>query len=357
MIYKSECWSVELPPTWHGKACGSYSIFAADPPIGALMIMRREYIMTLTDHDLKKSAQLMTPDLRLEQIRLGVLSGFTAKYQEDEMSWQVWHLRHGTWMLHIAYNVPCGTEPTEQEPVMAILTSLQIEGVETITEQIDKNEDLKCVLDAHGMESIVHDDWIFPYDKFPAVRCLWLPVVSPQTGVLEVHVLCENDDVIAEAFAGFGADDERYKDAFGSFMANSLHVLLAAFWDKHPERITKEMWKINGWDYTAYIGPFGTRNPEGVEGLIPETAFNEIKNVIKREKLTKPLHWIRTFVGCVDGKFTFEALFNNENWPSGEIVLNKIHWKKLDSFYSVRNFLILKQIGTNKWWQKIKWPR
>jgi hypothetical protein len=202
---------------------------------------------------------------------------------------------------------------------MAILASLRIEGVETIIEQIDKNEDLKCVLDAHRMESIIHDDWIFPYDKLPAVRCLWLPVVSPQVGLLEVHVLCEKGDIIAECFAGFGADDERYKYAFRSFMINSLPVFLAAFWDKHPERITKEMWKINGWDYMAYIGQFVTRNPEGVEGLIPETAFNKIENAIRREKLTKPLHWVRTYMRSVNGKYTFESLLDNEIWPSGEI--------------------------------------
>jgi hypothetical protein len=85
-----------------------------------------------------------------------------------------------------------------------------------------------------------------------------------------------------------------------------------------------------------------------VDGLIPETLFKKIENAIKREKLIKPLHWVRTFVGGIDGEYTFEALLDNEIWASGEIALKKVAWKKNDGFYSIRNFFILKQIGPNK---------
>lgn len=355
MIYQSGCWSVELPGTWRGESPGDFSLFEAKPSLGVLMIMVREQGVILADQDLIDMAyQTVAPDVRLAPISLGLLSGFAATYEKDQLSWQVWWLRQGSVLVNISYNAYCETASSGQDAVMAIINSLRIDGIDDEMEFIDKNDDLKFVLEEHGLQSMVIENWVFPYGKLPGLRSLWYPEMTPRVGQLDIQVLCEKDVIIAESFAGGGEGDARYNDAFGKFLINSLHVFLAAFWDKDLEQITKKIWNINGREYTAFIGQFGMMHSGDMSGLIPETAFNEIEKAIKREKLTKPLHWIRTYVSNYDGKYVFESLLDNEIWPSGESVIKKIPWKKSDDFYSVRNFLILKQTGPYKWWRKFK---
>jgi hypothetical protein len=86
MIYRSGCWSVVLPPTWHAESYGKVSMLKADEAIGVLLISSTKFGRTVSDYDLKKEAwqditiQEATPDVQLEPVRFGALSGFTAKW-------------------------------------------------------------------------------------------------------------------------------------------------------------------------------------------------------------------------------------------------------------------------------------
>jgi hypothetical protein len=242
----------------------------------------------------------------------------------------------------------------EQDAIMSILNSLQIEGIDAI---IDKNEDLKCVLEASGMESILHDDWIFPYDKLPALRCVWIPKENDSFGTLEVQVLCEKDAIIVERFSAIGSPEHGYKEAFSYFMRNFLDVLLAAFWNKYPERIQKKIWKINGWNYEAFIGHITFRSSNREDGFVPDGLFSKIEKAIQREKLTKPLHWIKVSACQHAGKHAFEASLDNRVWKPVKSALKSLIWKKMDDYYDLKNLIILKQIDPNKWWQRIQFPR
>ena len=132
MIYRSGCWSVVLPPTWHAESYGKVSMLKADEAIGVLLISSTKFSRTVSDYDLKKEAwpditiQGVNPD-ELEPVRLGVLSGFTAKCRKSEPSWQEWWLRYGSLMISIHGPATCEAASPEQDAVMSILNSLQVE--------------------------------------------------------------------------------------------------------------------------------------------------------------------------------------------------------------------------------------
>jgi hypothetical protein len=350
MIHRRDNWSVVLPPTWHAKLQGDVSEFKADEAIGTLFIGSKKFGRTLSDFDLKKRAghsvtlQVLMPDAQLEPVRIGVLSGFATKYRNSELLWQEWWLRYGSLLVDIRYSVVCELTNAEQDAAMSIINSLQIEGIDAI---IDKNEDLKCVFDASGMESIIHNGWVGPYGNLPALRCIWIPKENDLVGILDVQVLCENGDIITEQFSGMGSPEERYKEAFFYFTTTSLNVFLAAFWNKYPERIQKKIWKVNGCNYVAYIGQFVLRSSGGEDGFVPEALYSEIEKAIQREKLTNPLHWINLYVAHTAGKHIFAALLDNRVWESGKKALEGLVWKKLDGYHSIRRCIILKQIGPN----------
>ena len=55
-------------------------------------------------------------------------------------------------------------------------------------------------------------------------------------------------------------------------------------------------------------------------------------------------NWFRTyFAHLPNGELVFEALHNNEDWKEGDNALKSINWKKSNTFYSVRNFIVARK--------------
>ena len=203
-------------------------------------------------------------------------------------------------------------------------------------------DELSELMKAHGVQFHIENEWIVPYGKLPAIRAIWYP--REHSGVLEIEVLLEDERIIYECFAGFGAEREGINSAIQNFCVNSLHVLLAAFWELNDsEQVTTEEWEINGKSYIAYIGGFGTRSNRGITPEIPENLFEVIEKTIKNELIDHKISWFRCFFCNLSGEYTFEALRDNEIWEHGLNALKSLQWKAADGYYSVRNFLVLKE--------------
>jgi len=82
----------------------------------------------------------------------------------------------------------------------------------------------------HGLECLIHNDWVLPNSTVPALRAIWYP--GDSSGELQVQVLVRDQLIIEECFAGAGPGDTGLRDALVNFTANSFHVLLSALWDK-----------------------------------------------------------------------------------------------------------------------------
>jgi len=200
---------------------------------------------------------------------------------------------------------------------------------------------LQDILTQHGLECVVEREWVVPRAELPAIRALWNE--GERSGRLDVQVLVSQGVLIDECFAGLGAGEQGFNDALQNFMANSLHVLLAALWGvNEPDQMTVEHWNVSGKDYVAYIGNIGTRGATGATVQPPAQLFREIEKRVKAEPLTKDLHWVRTFFASVSGSPTFEALLDNEPWEGGVEALKGITWPDAPGYYSFRNFLVLR---------------
>lgn len=209
-------------------------------------------------------------------------------------------------------------------------------------ESIDLLDKLSEIMEAHDVPFHTENEWVVPYGKLPAVRATWYP--REHNGVLEVDVLLEDERIINECFAGIGAGEKAINDAIQNFCVNSFHVFLAAFWQLNDsEQVTTEEWKIGSKSYTAYVGNFGTRGSEETSPEIPENLFKTIEKIIQNEAIKDKVSWFRCFFCDVSGEHTFEALKNNEVWESGLGALKSLPWKESNGYYSVRNFLVLKE--------------
>lgn len=217
-------------------------------------------------------------------------------------------------------------------------------------EQSEVNSILKQYLESHGLDVASEDEWFLPNGTLPAIRCIWYEYPDSEVGRLDVHVLLEKDVILEESFAGMGTGIDGLKDGFQNFSVNSLHVILAAFWDEiDPKQVVTEEWNIGSDTYTAYLGNFGTKGANGVHPSVPEETFSCIESTIKESNLESEVTWIRNFYCNIgDGNIVYESLFNNNTWEEGIEALKGIHWPKSESYYSVRNFMILKKRTHNK---------
>ena len=96
-------------------------------------------------------------------------------------------------------------------------------------EPVSVSQLLAALFEAHGVEFVVHEGWVAPGGRLPAIRATWYP--RGKTGRLDVDVLLEDDNRhFQEAFAGVGEGEAGLRDAWENFCRNSFHVLLSALW-------------------------------------------------------------------------------------------------------------------------------
>lgn len=209
-------------------------------------------------------------------------------------------------------------------------------------EPITLERELSELMSAHDIQFHIENEWVVPYGKLPAIRATWYP--REKSGLLEIDVLLEDQRIINECFAGVGSGRSGLNDALQNFCVNSFHVLLASFWGSNdPNQVMTELWNIEGKEYTAFIGNFGTRGSVEVDAEIPAGLFEIIEKTIKSEPSTAKLSWFRCFFCDISGEHTFEALKNNEVWESGVSALQSLPWVRTNGYYSVRNFLVLRE--------------
>ncbi len=232
---------------------------------------------------------------------------------------------------------------------------------------ISINNYLIEILKSHNIEIFEEKDgWIIfpkrsivaPNDKSYFVRSPKLAgeIVNisqhPTFTNVQLDILVEIFDgrVLIESFAGIGnSQDEAISNSLENFIYNSLHVLLNAFYDVKDEQISDEKWQINGKNWQAIIGGFAVKKFEEIPVKVPETVFPTFENLIKRQTLFKDVHWFRLFYAQQNKKFLdCETLFDNDIWSEANKELEKLDWESAESYYSVRNFLILKNDSFGK---------
>jgi len=193
----------------------------------------------------------------------------------------------------------------------------------------------------HGLRCVREQEWIVPNNQLPAIRAHWYS--QDKSTRLDVEVLVGKGRIIQECFAGMDTGRSGFVDALNNFMVNSLHVLLAAFWEiRDEQQVLIEDWRVGGRPFTAYIGNFGRRATAGVHVDVPENLFDTLRHGICHENLSGDIHWFRTFFCNHAGQHAYESLRDNEPWEAGLAGLKRIAWPESDGYYSFRNFIVLR---------------
>jgi hypothetical protein len=217
---------------------------------------------------------------------------------------------------------------------------------------VDLKKYLYTLFESHQIPYQTSDEWILPYGRLPAIRATWFP--KEKQGIFEVEVLLEDERIINECFSGFTSGEEGILNGLENFCINSFHVFLSAFWDKHcSDQVEIEQWSIGDKHYNVYIGNCITRATNAIQPNIPSALFETIEKSMRESNFEFNTSWSRVFFANVSGDFTFEALKENEIWEEGLSNLKPLPWHVTEGFYSVRNFLILKEIKNNSISSKI----
>jgi hypothetical protein len=222
---------------------------------------------------------------------------------------------------------------------------------------ININEQLIERLSQFDMNLEKVEDYYFVDGLFPGITAQAFEMERFEDSVvaqIDIHVLLPNDSFI-ESFVGHATTlDEAIASAFEQFEVNALHTLIMAFWDKAKKvenGVGTDIWEINGSRWQAVISNYSFRGDGSITDVLEDTdsMFEEVEKAIKALPLENDIYAIRSvYTNVGDGRKVTEALLNNEEFPELEKAISKLKWKPMESFYTVRNLVLVMKLMDEK---------
>ena len=206
---------------------------------------------------------------------------------------------------------------------------------------------LEELFKTHGFDSEKYENWVIPNGSDYAIKGYWYPEATDTTGQLTIELFINSDMIMIESFAGQGeSNQERLKHAFSSFIHHDFLVLLEAIWNKNIDKINSEVWSIGEHKFRAYIGNQGVINYDKTKELTLSKSYSKrLKSIVLNESLTKEFHWFTFFYANLNGLDNYaEVLKDNQKLISSADKFKKLDWQRSNSYYAVRQFLVLKKI-------------
>jgi len=168
---------------------------------------------------------------------------------------------------------------------------------------------------------------------------------------VDIHILLPNQNIV-ESFVGHAPSiEEAVAECFEQFEVNVLHTLIMAFWNnakKVDNGVGTDIWEINGHRWQAVISNYGYRGTVPLGEVIEDTdmMYNAIESHIKSLPLDQDVYAFRNvYTNIGDGQTVTESLINNEPDLELESKISNLPWKVLDSYYSVRNFILVMRLA------------
>ncbi len=209
----------------------------------------------------------------------------------------------------------------------------------------EPNELLLESFRAHGVEAVVADGWVtFPGRPVRAIASIENDENLHRLSVrLDICLEVEPGRAIVESFAGVGETPEKAAlNAFENFVANSLHVLLSAFFLPGDEHVSRDEWVVGGRKGHVLLGDVGAR------GRVPPLSGqlddwrSRLKLSLSDMQLRPGWHWVRVYFAQANRDIlASEVLLDNLVWEEGQAALSTVKWPLSDDFYSIRVFLVI----------------
>ncbi|WP_179377394.1 DUF6348 family protein [Winogradskyella wichelsiae] len=229
-------------------------------------------------------------------------------------------------------NLACSDKPTESDLLIKELDTSIIEMFKA--HNIETSSDENGIININTKEKITIENNLI-FQDYP----------ESYSSRLDMKIQLVDDRVIYESFGDIGKSKLiASQQNLLNFTKNDFHVILNAFNDSTDEQITIEEWTIGNSKYKVFIGNYGIKSSD--EFNIPEKTFEKIEELVKSQNLQNNTHWVRFFYCNLNGEpFETEFLIDNELYTNGITEMEKLDWEKLDKYYSVRNFMILRKIN------------
>jgi len=219
---------------------------------------------------------------------------------------------------------------------------------------VDINEQLLAILSQFDMQLEKIEDYYFVDGLFPGIAGQAFEMERFEDSVVvqvDIHILLPEQTFVESFVSHAQSEEDAIDQCFEQFEVNVLHTLIMAFWDKAKRvenGIGTDVWEINGHKWQAVISNYGYRGDEPLDDVIDDSdsMYDEVEKAIKALPLEKDIYAIRSvYTNVGDGQSVTEALINNEEFPELESSISNLSWKRLDSYYTVRNFVILMKLA------------
>jgi len=218
---------------------------------------------------------------------------------------------------------------------------------------ININDQLLEVLGQFDLKLEEMEDYYFVDNLFPGITAQAYEIERFEDSVvvqLDIHILLP-DQSFTESFVAHATSiEEGIASTFEQFEVNVLHTFIMAFWDnakKIENGVGTDIWEINGYKWQVVISNYGYRGDEPLDEIIDDSdsMFLEVEKAIKALPLDKDIYAVRSvYTNVGDGRKVTEALINNEEFPELEDAISKLKWKDSDSYYSLRNLVLLMKL-------------
>ncbi len=218
---------------------------------------------------------------------------------------------------------------------------------------IDVNQQLVDILGEYDVVLEPMEEYLFSNGMFPGITARAFEMEDFGESVvvqLDITMLFPDGHFVESFVAQDATHEEALASAFGQFEVNVLHTFITAFWEhgkKVENGVGTDIWEINGSRWQVVVSNFGYRGVEKFDNVIDDIdrVFDVIEKSIKALPLTKDIYAIRTvYTNTSEGKKVPEAYINNKPFPELEEAVSKLGWREIDSFYSVRNLVLLMKL-------------
>ena len=215
------------------------------------------------------------------------------------------------------------------------------------------NQQLIEVLGQYNINLEKLEDYFFADGFFPGITAQAFEMEDFGESVvvqLDITMLFPDGHFVESFVAQDVTHEEALAVAFQQFEVNVLHTFITAFWEngtKIENGVGTDVWDINGSRWQVVVSNFGYRGAEEFDDIIDDvnTMYDVIESNIKELPLTENVYAVRTvYTNTSEGEKVPEAYINNEPFPELEEAVSKLGWKEIDSFYSVRNLVLLMKL-------------
>ena len=218
---------------------------------------------------------------------------------------------------------------------------------------IDVNQQLVEVLGQYDVSLEPIEEYLYSNGMYPGITARAFEMEDFGESVvvqLDITMLFPDGHFVESFVAQDVTHEEALAVAFQQFEVNVLHTFITAFWEqgkKVENGVGTDVWEINGSRWQVVVSNFGYRGAEEFDDIIEDvnSMYDVIESHIKTLPLTESVYAVRTvYTNTSEGEKVPEAYINNEPFSELEEAVSKLKWKEVNSFYSVRNLVLLMKL-------------